>query len=139
LKAILVDDISSIGESYFSFKYKGKVIVENPFICKSKPEYGIDSSYHFNEEDLTKIERELDEGIYPHPIFKYSAHVGYKEYKHLTKEQYIALMKYRFYQVTKLGKVPELLSVAGGKRIEDVIIQWDESQPGIKKPGFVKD
>lgn len=114
------------------------VVIEDPFSCKLKPEYGVDSSYHLDGNDLKKINLELDEEILPYPLFPYSDHEGYKEYKRLTKEQYISLMKYRLYQVAKLGKLSELLAIVCGVQTKNIIIKWDEDKPGIKKPGFIK-
>ena len=139
MKTILIDAISSISESYFSYKYRGEVIKEEPFQCKLKEESGPNSTYHFNEEDLSNIERELDETIFPYAIFPYSVHDGYPEFRHLTREKYIDLIKYRLYQIAKLGKVNDVLSLLYGEQIRNVMIKWDETKPGIKKPSFIKE
>jgi hypothetical protein len=49
---ILVDDISSISESIFSFKQKRKIIKKVPFKLKSKQELNGASSYHFDSVEL---------------------------------------------------------------------------------------
>ncbi|MFX3625134.1 MAG: hypothetical protein ACE3JP_14205 [Ectobacillus sp.] len=126
MKIILVDDISSISESIFSFKYKKSVIKEDPFVCKQKPEKNGTSTYHLDEIDLRKINVMFPE------IFPYSDRVAYKEYKDLSKNQYINLMKPRLYQLIVRGQLVDVLTMLTGRNMEGVAIRWDESKPGIE-------
>jgi hypothetical protein len=127
---IIVDDISSISESIFSLKNKGKVIRE-PLLCKSRKEKNAEVHYHLGPNDLERANE-----LFPE-IFPYHMCVAYNEYRRLSKNQYIDLMKYRLYEIIKSGKMAGLLNYLGIIKDSEIEIKWHENKPGIKKPSKI--
>lgn len=124
---IIVDEISSIANSFFSLKNKGKVIRE-PLLCKIRKEKNADVHYHFDANDLKRANEMFPE------IFPYYMCIAYKEYMRLSKNQYIDLIKYRLYEIIKSGKMADLLNHLEIIKDNEIKIKWDENKPGVKKP-----
>jgi hypothetical protein len=120
MKTILVQDISSISESIFSFKNKNGVIKEEPFRCKQKQEKNAFSNYHFDKDDLIEINKYY-KTIYP-----------YNPSSKVTKSQYIDNMKQQFYLLIKDNQMPTLLSKIYKIPVEDLEVKWDPK----KEPKF---
>jgi hypothetical protein len=136
---IIVDEISSIGESYFGFKKGGGIIKEYPMelLCQEKEiSYGKKDTYHLNEKLLFKL---MD---YCVDIFPFSACVGYKEYGHLSKNQYIELMKYTLYWYIENGQMTDFISrllLSQGLHNPDLQLVWEKaSNKTPKRPSFCK-
>lgn len=114
---VLVDDISSISGNIFSFKYKDKVIRKTPFKLKQKPELNNSSTYHLDKADLIKLS-ELDPKLKP-----------FNEKETLTKNEYIFLMKCKFYYLIKIGEMINLLSHLYDENLDDYEIKWSGEIP----------
>ncbi|MRH41187.1 hypothetical protein GH741_00685 [Aquibacillus halophilus] len=126
---ILIDDISSISESVFSFKYKGNVLKKEPFTYKKKREKDGESPYHLDAADLAKVTKYFPQ------IFPYSKDRPYGKLKYLTKNQYIDLIKYEFYQLALDGKLTNLLECAHDQTYTKFDINWEKNKP-VNKPLF---
>jgi hypothetical protein len=136
---ITVDEISSISESYFGFKKNGGIIKEFPMelLCKEKEiSYGKKDTYHLNEKLLFKLSDSCID------IFPFSACVGYKEYGHLSKNQYIELMKYTLYWYIENGQMTGFIArllLTLGYDNSDLQIVWDKgSNKTPRRPPFCK-
>lgn len=116
-QTIFIDDISSIAENIFSFKYKRGLIKKYPFNCKKKPEQSTASSYHFDSEEL-KIINEL-----------YKRMGIYDVKGEMSKKEYILFMKEQFYHIIQRGEMVALLSRIYGVTFEDVEFKWAGSNP----------
>lgn len=116
-RIILVDDISSISESIFSFKYKGKIIKKDPFVLKSKQELNGIRTYHLDSNDLQKISQ-INTKLKP-----------YDWMEDLNKRDFIHYMKVQFYDLIIKGEMIGLLSYLYGKRLSEYEIKWPEHIP----------
>jgi hypothetical protein len=88
MKKIFVDDISSISESIFSFKYKGRIIKTEPLNLKFKLEENRGSSYHFNHDDLKKLST-INNKLKP---FDSNEDLSKREYIYHMKQHFIILL-----------------------------------------------
>ena len=129
MSQIIVDEISSIGESYFSMKLKGKIIKDGALsrFCRLK---GGKDTYHISENDLRKM------NDYSKDFFPYKWANGYQHYRHLTKNQYIDLMKYTIYWYIEKGELGRLLTSISENEF-DIDITWESSSLKTpKKPSY---
>jgi hypothetical protein len=120
-KLIYVDDISSIGENYFSFLYRKKIITDDPFQCKKKVQVRSFSHYHFDREDL-EVMSQLEPKLTP-----FDGKEG------LSKKEFIYHMKMTVYHLIQSGKMNELLSYLYGEHVKDIEIKWAGETPPIFK------
>ena len=128
MEQILVDEISSIGESYFSFKLKGAIVREGILkeLCRLKD--GKDT-YHFNERDLEKMSDCCVD------IFPWKWGNGYPQYSRLKRNDYIELMKYTFYWYIEKGEMAKISScLTKGER--NFQITWGGEEP--KRPTYCR-
>ena len=131
MSQILIDEISSIGESFFSMKFKNKIVKEGILssLCKLKDgKY----TYHIDEKNLMKL------NDYHIDFFPYKWINGYSQYSHLTKNQYIDLMKYTFFWYLEKGEMGKLFgSLSECQEINEII--WDStSLKKPKKPNYIQ-
>ena len=87
-EVVLIDDISSISESFFSLKYKKQIIDVPPLTCKVKVNPEQDSRYHFDADDLKKMGK-LESTVFP---FSGQNHLSKNEYINYLKEQLTILI-----------------------------------------------
>jgi hypothetical protein len=124
---VYISGISSIAKSIFSFKHKGKLIELPPFILKKRTAEFHEVQYHLDENDLLKINK-----VYA-DIFPFSTCNSFKEYKNLTKNSYIDLMKYRFYQHILSGEIVNIMSLVNDSPLNANIL-WDNNTLPINEP-----
>lgn len=111
-QVVLIDDISSISESYFSLKYNKQIIECPPFICKVKVNPEQDSRYHFDADDLKKM-GELESTIFP-----------FSSQNHLSKNEYINYMKEQLTILIIDGKFLPLLEHAYNRSFKLYELRW---------------
>ena len=111
-QVVLIDDVSSISESFFSLKYKSKIIDVPPFTCKVKGNPVLDSRYHFDADDLEKI-GELESTVFP-----------FSSQNHLSKNAYIDYMKEQLTILIKDGKFLPLLEHAYNRSFKLYEFRW---------------
>ena len=126
-KAILVDDISSITISFFSFKYQEKII-DQLFPLKHRSKEFHKVPYHLDENDLMRINEHFTD------IFPYSMRGNYKDYESITRNKYTELMKYRLCEKIKSGAFNNIVSLLEGTEFR---VEWDKSAPGFERPSWI--
>lgn len=124
---VYISSISSIAESIFSFKYKGKLVELPPFFLKKRTAEFHEVQYHLDEKDLLKINEAYTD------IFPFSACNSYEEYRNITKNSYIDLMKYRLFQYILSGELVNIMSLVNGSHL-NVNILWDNNTLPINEP-----
>jgi hypothetical protein len=124
MNIVYVDEISSITESIFSFKFKGKVI-GGPFACKEKPEKNGTSRYHFDKEDLIIIHKHFPE------VYEFNSNLG------IGRKVYSADMKDVFERMIKNGHFVQLLSNLYGTNLENTEIRWKGTNHSNDNPAWL--
>lgn len=130
MNTIVIDEISSIGESFFSLKIKGSIAKDGILsaFCRLKDRK---DTYHIDANDLKKM------NDFCIDFFPYEWAKGYQQYGQLTRNQYIGLLKHTIFWYIQEGKMGGFLAAISGYQDLDIEISWDSSSPKTpKKPTF---
>jgi hypothetical protein len=115
---LLIDEITSISNGYFGFKYKGAFLSKSPFIVNKRNTSQETSAYHFGWQELKMIHKAFP-NIYPK---SYSS----KEWNaSLTPQSYMEVMRYRFFLHIRNGSMVQIMAYLTGDSTPDYEITWD--------------